>query len=366
MREITSIIAALAAAVALAACGGGGTCSASNCAGCCDPSGQCQLPADDHCGLRGAACSACVGGQRCESVLGQCEFPGNGTGAGNGAGSTSSTTTSAGTSGTSAGSSGSTSTSAGASSGSTGGSTTSSISTSSGSTGASSTGSSSGFTSGTSTSTSSTSTGTSTSGTSTTTSTTTTSTSTTGGTTTSGSTTGTTTSGSTTGTSTTSTSTGGMGQGSADLSGADAFTVRAALEFTATADGGPDTSDVTFVFYDAPITCSDVLAVGGAVPLAVDTIVYGRVTNLYAYPLQGGDYTVPENDHLGVPVDQDQLTVRHFFPDGGYLDHAAQNGNIHLNGPVNATALTGTFQVGLDDGSSLLSNGFYAPFCMTQ
>lgn len=56
-------------------CGGGGsTCSADTCAGCCDESGKCQAGTGAQlCGTGGAACSACADGQAC--VDGACKAP---------------------------------------------------------------------------------------------------------------------------------------------------------------------------------------------------------------------------------------------------------------------------------------------------
>ena len=67
--------AALALSLATSGCGSS-SCSADNCAGCCDASNTCQSATPAHCGQNGAACTACSGVQQC--VLGTCQFNGNG------------------------------------------------------------------------------------------------------------------------------------------------------------------------------------------------------------------------------------------------------------------------------------------------
>lgn len=60
-------------------------CDPSNCVGCCDTSGNCQIGvALSACGTNGAACAACTGGMTC--TLGTCRFQNN-AGGGSGGGS---------------------------------------------------------------------------------------------------------------------------------------------------------------------------------------------------------------------------------------------------------------------------------------
>ena len=65
--------------------GSGGKCSKTNCGGCCDAAGMCQLgTAPAACGAAGNACQLCPGGQICS--LGTCKVGTTGTGGGSGTG----------------------------------------------------------------------------------------------------------------------------------------------------------------------------------------------------------------------------------------------------------------------------------------
>ncbi|MEW5743067.1 MAG: hypothetical protein AB1938_29395, partial [Myxococcota bacterium] len=59
-------------------------CSPSNCSGCCDTAGECQLPSVEHCGGNGGLCIACIGSQTC--TFGVCISTGTGGGATGGGG----------------------------------------------------------------------------------------------------------------------------------------------------------------------------------------------------------------------------------------------------------------------------------------
>ncbi|MBS2032260.1 MAG: hypothetical protein JST54_30450 [Deltaproteobacteria bacterium] len=116
-RIIGLALAGVFSAWLLSGCGS--SCSASNCAGCCDAAGVCQGASVAHCGVNGAACETCVAAQEC--VLGTCSFVGgNGNGTGTGSGNNSGTGASSGTTctncGTSTGSTGTSSTTQGSSS----------------------------------------------------------------------------------------------------------------------------------------------------------------------------------------------------------------------------------------------------------
>src|SRR3569833_4174413 len=114
MRKLLLLLAA-----SLLAAGCGSKCDPSNCSGCCDTTGVCQLSTDQHCGLGGAACTLCAGLQPCQ--IGACANPGHTSGGTNASGGVTST---------SSGSTGST----GSASGSTGGTTSSTGLTTSGAT----------------------------------------------------------------------------------------------------------------------------------------------------------------------------------------------------------------------------------------
>lgn len=57
---------ALAVVLGLSGCGGGSTCDASNCSGCCSPAGTCVAGTTaDACGHGGTVCGACGAGSEC-------------------------------------------------------------------------------------------------------------------------------------------------------------------------------------------------------------------------------------------------------------------------------------------------------------
>ncbi|MFT3840842.1 MAG: hypothetical protein QM723_27885 [Myxococcaceae bacterium] len=72
-------------ALLAAGCGNKPSCSPSNCPGCCNAAGTCQLGvAGTECGANGAACMACAPGQQCS--VGLCRFPQSNVGGGSGTG----------------------------------------------------------------------------------------------------------------------------------------------------------------------------------------------------------------------------------------------------------------------------------------
>jgi hypothetical protein len=141
--------------------------------------------------------------------------------------------------------------------------------------------------------------------------------------------------------------------------------VQAALEFSAAdADGGPVTSDVWFILYNAPVTCADVTAAGGRVPAGVTRILFGEVMNYYGLSLEGASYTIPEASTFGFPSDSVSLVYRDFFPDGGYQDTGINDGGtVTYNSPVTLSTLTGSVNVTVEDGSNL-SGTFDATYCL--
>ena len=157
-----------------------------------------------------------------------------------------------------------------------------------------------------------------------------------------------------------------MGEGSGALQGSDAFTVQAALEFTATLDGGgADTSDVFIYMYDAPITCTDVFNTGGTFVPQANQVAVAEARNILGLGLNGGDYAIPQQSSFGIPIDDDAVTLYRFFPDGGYSTNVATGGNLHYNSPVNTTQVTGTLTNVLMQDSTLINGAFTAPFCGT-
>lgn len=145
-------IAAVGLVVALGLTGCGDTCGPSNCDGCCDASGACQVASPSACGRGGNACEACAIFQSC--FQGACLQPATG---GNG-GHTSTTGTDTTSSAGSTGSTGTDSTGAT----STGSTSTTGTTTTAGSTGTHSTGTSSAASTSTTTGTGSSTTGTTT------------------------------------------------------------------------------------------------------------------------------------------------------------------------------------------------------------
>src|SRR5437867_3441643 len=85
--RLTGSVLSLLALAVVAGCGA--PCGPSNCEGCCDASGLCQLSANDHCGALGAQCRTCTSFQACRvGVCGGLEGAGSGSPTGAGAAST--------------------------------------------------------------------------------------------------------------------------------------------------------------------------------------------------------------------------------------------------------------------------------------
>ncbi|MBS2028166.1 MAG: hypothetical protein JST54_09705 [Deltaproteobacteria bacterium] len=302
-------VAILTALAALLLAGCGSKCDSSSCGGCCDASGVCQSDSAAHCGLNGAACTACTGLQAC--VLGSCQLPGN-TNAGSGNGPTTSGASSGGSTGASTGNaSGSTGASThGASSGSTSATTSTDTTGSTGSTASSTTTSnttgSTASTTGSSSSSSGTTTAASTdSGSSTGTSTTTTTGST--GTSTTTTTTGTSSS-STTSTSTTTGTTGTSTTGTTGTTGGcSGFTPLARLT-------GPGTSQEVFGNTEGDPTftsalCTDpFLGTGAGGPTANFTFSVNQpvILNASVGSLDGGSVNLSLTQGCGASEVEDE------------------------------------------------------------
>ena len=94
MKYTISLVLALGALLSACVVDPKPTCTPTNCTGCCDSTGQCQLGASQSaCGAAGNACDVCISSQICQ--LGRCftQSTGGGTGAGGGGGGGGSTPT---------------------------------------------------------------------------------------------------------------------------------------------------------------------------------------------------------------------------------------------------------------------------------